>query len=95
MMIRQSGRTSRIINFAIEQLFSIGEVIVTDHVAFEYPKIGKKSILYFVERVVKQMDILSLHTLTVEYSIKKLDDIYVVHFKTKLNDDRGKDKKNS
>lgn len=33
--MRQTGRTSRIANFAIDQLYSVGEVIITDHIAFE------------------------------------------------------------
>jgi hypothetical protein len=43
--MRQTGRTSRIIDFAVDQLFSCGEVIFTDHTAFEYPKKNIRSTL--------------------------------------------------
>ena len=33
--MRQTGRTSRIVDFAIDQLFSCGNVIVADHHLFE------------------------------------------------------------
>jgi hypothetical protein len=33
--MRQTGRTSRIVDFAIDQLFSCGNVIVADHYVFE------------------------------------------------------------
>lgn len=33
--MRQTGRTTRIVNFAIEQLLSCGNVIITDHAIFE------------------------------------------------------------
>lgn len=33
--MRATGRTTRIVNFAIEQLMNCGNVIVTDHATFE------------------------------------------------------------
>jgi hypothetical protein len=33
--LRQTGRTSRIVDFAIDQLFTVGSTIVTDHTALE------------------------------------------------------------
>lgn len=33
--MRQTGRTTRIVNFAIDQLLSCGNVIITDHAIFE------------------------------------------------------------
>lgn len=32
---RQSGKTTRIINNVIEQLYSVGQCIATDHTCFE------------------------------------------------------------
>lgn len=34
-MNRQTGRTTRIAQFAVDQLLSVGECIVTDHIVFE------------------------------------------------------------
>lgn len=34
-MQRQTGRTTRIAQFAVDQLLSVGECIVTDHIVFE------------------------------------------------------------
>lgn len=82
---RQTGRTTRIINFVIDQLYSAGEVIVTDHVSFEYRgKIHKTDIQIFVDRIIK-----SLHATSpafdwskeLLYEIKELDGIKLVHFK--------------
>ena len=33
--MRQTGRTTRIVNFAIDQLLSCGNVVITDHATFE------------------------------------------------------------
>lgn len=34
---RRSGRTTRIANFVVDQLFDVGECIVSDHSIFEDP----------------------------------------------------------
>ena len=47
--MRQTGRTSRIVDFAIDQLYSVGEVILTDHTAFEYPGITQSKIQFFID----------------------------------------------
>jgi hypothetical protein len=39
--MRQTGRTTRIANYAIDQLLSCGNVIVTDHFVFESDSPGK------------------------------------------------------
>jgi hypothetical protein len=38
--LRQTGRTSRIVDFAIDQLFTVGSTIVTDHTALESSLVG-------------------------------------------------------
>lgn len=35
--LRRSGRTTRIANFVVDQLFDVGECIVSDHSVFEDP----------------------------------------------------------
>jgi hypothetical protein len=51
---RRTGRTTRIVNFAVEQLHSVGEVIVTDHTVFEYPGANTKDNLIHLVELVKQ-----------------------------------------
>jgi hypothetical protein len=53
-MLRQSGKTTRIANFVIDQLHSVGEVIVTDHTSFEFSDIDNmSSIRNLIEKVEK------------------------------------------
>ena len=59
--MRQTGRTSRIIDFTIDQLFSVGEVIVTDHIAFEFENVTNKSLFYFIDRVKDRFEFNSRH----------------------------------
>jgi hypothetical protein len=57
---RQTGRTTRIANFVIDQLHSVGEVIVTDHTSFEFPgKDTTSSIKYLIEKVEKLLEVSS------------------------------------
>ena len=50
--MRQTGRTSRIAQFAVDQLKSVGQVIVTDHIAFEHDhRIGRNHLNHLIERV--------------------------------------------
>ena len=52
--MRQSGRTSRIAQFAVDQLKSVGPVIVTDHIAFEHnQRIGRNHLNHLIENVRK------------------------------------------
>jgi hypothetical protein len=52
--MRQTGRSSRIADFAVDQLYSIGEVIVTDHTTFEYPNTNTKDSLSHLCDIVKR-----------------------------------------
>lgn len=79
--MRQTGRTSRIINFTIDQLFSVGEVIVTDHVAFEYPS-TLKMLHYFIDRVERSFaSVYVAGDLKITHVIYKIEDTHVVRFK--------------
>jgi hypothetical protein len=52
--LRQTGKTTRIANFVIDQLHSVGEVIVTDHTSFEFPESNNtSSIRNLIEKVEK------------------------------------------
>jgi hypothetical protein len=82
--MRQSGRTTRIIDFTIQQLFSVGECIVTDHAAFEYPDQMRNAILEnIIERVKTRLETQSYGRLTCEGTIERVNKIKVIHFITK------------
>jgi hypothetical protein len=56
-MIRQAGKTSRIADFAVDQLYSVGEVIVTDHTVFEYPTSNtQNSLIHLFEIIERKFD---------------------------------------
>jgi hypothetical protein len=65
--MRQTGRTSRIAQFAVDQLKSVGQVIVTDHIAFENVRIGRHNLGH----LIKNVEML--------YSISNHQDISVAH----------------
>ena len=80
--MRQTGRTTRIINFAVGQLLSVGEVIVTDHTSFEYPgEVGKKQLEFFIERVKETIQNQSHEKRLIKHNIIKVGEISMVHFK--------------
>ena len=83
--MRQSGRTDRIIAFAVEQLMSVGEVVVTDHAIFEHGGFSGHSILnnYFIPEVKRRLEIISRGRLNCEgeiIRIKEGTNLRVVHF---------------
>jgi len=86
--IRQIGRTTRIIDFTIEQLCSVGECIVTDHTVFEYPnKVTNAYLKTFIKRVNNRLQYQTNGYRSCKGEIKKVDNIKVVHFKLNQNKD--------
>jgi hypothetical protein len=79
--MRQSGRTSRIVNFVVEQLFSVGRCIATDHIVFEYDKTTQVHIKDFIEKVERRIYADSYGRMKVSSKIIKVDDVYMVDFK--------------
>jgi cob(I)alamin adenosyltransferase len=80
---RQTGRTSRIINHIVEQLFSVGECLATDHTSYEYENIPEYSIDYFIEKVENKVKIESFGSKKVEFSKLDIDGKIFVKFKLK------------
>ena len=40
-ILRQTGRTTRIVQHVVEQLYSVGTCVATDHIVYEFtPKIN-------------------------------------------------------
>ena len=86
--IRQSGRTTRIIDFTIEQLCSVGECIVTDHTVFEYPnKVTNRHLKEFIKRVNHRLQHQTNGYNSCKGEIKNVDDIKVIHFKLNQKED--------
>ena len=77
--IRQSGRTTRIIDFTIEQLCSVGECIITDHTVFEYPnKVTNYYLKEFIKRVNDRLQYQTGGYKSCKGEIKKIDNIQTV-----------------
>jgi len=81
--MRQTGRSSRIIDFVIDQLFSVGQVIVTDHIVFEYDKITQKQLTHFIDRVERRFKLACQDTIILKADIIRVKEFYVVHFYTR------------
>ena len=80
--LRRTGKTTRIANFVIDQLYSTGEVIVTDHTSFEFPNSNNtSSIEYLLEKVYRLIEANSDGDIKVEHKIIKLDNIKLIRFK--------------
>lgn len=79
--MRQTGRTSRISDFAVDQILNVGQCIVTDHIAFEYENGGVGILEYFIRGVLDRIKYKSNGNISCSYKIKNLDGINVVHFK--------------
>lgn len=89
--IRQIGQSSRIANFAVDQILSYGEVIITDHTAYQY-KAGNSAQCfrndieqYHLNGFVKKVEnLVQLHTIqykTVSYELVFVNSIVMIHFK--------------
>lgn len=76
---RNTGRTSRIVDFTIDQLLSIGEVIITDHVCYEF-KNQVNHTIHFTEYVKFRYDLLKYPKI-LQYEIITVNNIKLIHFK--------------
>jgi hypothetical protein len=81
--LRQTGKTTRIANFVIDQLYSVGEVIVTDHTSFEFPTHNNtSSIESLIEKVYRLIEATSSGNVKIEHIIIKSNNIKLIWFKT-------------
>ena len=80
--LRQTGRTTRIANFVVDQLQSSGEVIVTDHTSFEFPESNNSSsIKLLIEKVERLDEANSPGNRKIEHKIIELDNLKLIRFK--------------
>lgn len=70
--MRHTGRTTRIVNFAIDQLLSCGNVVITDHAIFEG---HEKAHHILVDKVYEQWNKIYLEKK--EFSILKFREHYI------------------
>lgn len=85
--MRQTGRTSRIADFAINQLFETGQCIVTDHIAFEYDSLSMRNLENLITKVLDGVKYKSYGSKKGQYKIHKVEEIYVVHFRMTKNEE--------
>lgn len=80
--LRQTGKTTRIANFVIDQLHSVGEVIVTDHTSFEFPESGNtSSINNLIEKVERFDAANSAGNRKIEWGIFEAQGVKLIRFK--------------
>ncbi len=82
--MRQSGRTTRIANFVVEQLYASGQCIATDHVMYEYSgRINStRALRNLIDKVREQIRIGSGGRLECSHRIVRIErgGIPMVHF---------------
>jgi hypothetical protein len=78
-LLRQTGRTTRIVQHVVEQLYSVGTCVATDHIVYEFaPKI--KMLKHFKEMVEREVQFRSYGSKTVKTSHMNIEGIPYVKF---------------
>lgn len=85
--MRRTGRTTRIKNFIVEQLMSVGGCVATDHTSFEQPGVPLDSLRHLIRSVEKDIHELTNGELVVKYEMYTIDNIKCFIFRTELIDD--------
>lgn len=87
--LRQTGKTTRIANFVIDQLHSVGEVIVTDHSSFEFPESNVTSSLQLLIDKVEKLDAAnSPGNREIEHEFVEVGGIKLIRFKLRFKYDK-------
>ena len=81
--MRQTGRTSRIANFVVEQLFNVGTCIATDHVVYEHTA-SSKHVRHLEEMVKRDIEIKTKGRNSVKTTVLKIEGVPYVKFELKL-----------
>jgi hypothetical protein len=77
--MRQTGRTTRIVQHVVEQLCHVGTCIATDHVVYEYTP-TRKMLRFFKERVEREVQFRFYGSKKVKTSDVNIDGIPYVKF---------------
>ena len=81
--MRRSGRTTRIKNFIVEELFSVGGCVATDHTVFEHPELNTRtSLQHLIKHVEEAVFKKSNGTLEVSSRTYSMDGVNFIIFKT-------------
>jgi hypothetical protein len=83
--MRQTGRTTRIVQHVVEQLYNTGKCISTDHVVFEYSNVGRDTLLEFRDKVKRKVELYSHGSKTVDSEFIRVKDYNMVYFTMKDN----------
>ena len=78
--MRRTGRTRRIVNYTVEELMSVGEVIVTDHIVYEYPDTSRKMLQPFVDNVNKEVKLKFPSDIILENKFIRVLGKWMIHF---------------
>jgi hypothetical protein len=77
--MRQTGRTTRIVQYVIEQLYSVGTCVATDHVAYEFGA-TRQILKHFEEMVRREMELRSHGSKKIKTTHLKVEDIPYIKF---------------
>ena len=84
-LLRQTGRTTRIVQHVVEQLYGVGTCIATDHIVYEFtPEI--KMLKHFKEMVEREVQFRSYGSKTVKTSHMNIEGIPYVKFELITNE---------
>ncbi len=67
--MRQTGRTSRIVDYITTQLFEVGQCIATDHIIFEFKITNNHMLNYLIDKVKKNVEFKSNGKDTIRHEI--------------------------
>ena len=78
--MRQTGRTTRIVQHVVEQLFSVGTCVATDHVVYEFPTPKLSMLTYFKEKVEREVEFRSRGSKKVTTKDTQVDGVPYIKF---------------
>ena len=78
--MRQTGRTTRIVQHVVEQLHNLGTCVATDHVVYEYPNSKSSMLDYFKEKVEREVELRSYGSKKVNTSHVEVDGVPYMKF---------------
>lgn len=78
--MRQTGRTTRIVHYVVDQLFSVGTCVATDHVVYEFEKPKLSMLVHFKEMVEREVEFRSYGSKKVKTYHVKVEDVPYMKF---------------
>ena len=77
--MRQTGRTTKIVQYVVDQLYSVGTCVATDHVAYEFGA-TRQMLNHFEEMVRREIDLRSQGSKKIKTTTLKVDGIPYIKF---------------